>query len=45
MKVDSDFPGQGALKEHSHVFVPAQDFDFQTGCCELKDARIQIELS
>ena len=33
------------LKEHKHVFVHAQEFDFWTGGQEFKDARIDIELS
>ena len=33
------------LKEHYHVFVHAQDFDFRTGGQEIKDAGIDIELS
>ena len=33
------------LKEHNHIFVHAQDFDFWPVSCELEDARINIELS
>ena len=33
------------LKEDNHVFAHAKDFDFWTGCCKFKDARIIIELS
>ena len=33
------------FKEHNHVFAHAQEFDFSTGGQDLKDARIDIELS
>ena len=33
------------LKEHNHVFVHAQEFDFCLGGQEFKDARIDLELS
>ena len=33
------------LKEHNHVFVHTQEFDFCSAGQEFKDARIDIELS